>query len=163
MRAFLQKKAGATYFNGSAVTVNVRKSNLEFIFALEGGWHAVVSVVPSQDGVILIACLGSISDELNRVLPTLKVKQDEHTQFFDLLERKGEYEMVNVNVEGNEMVGGIGKIMKGKRMPHLQLLGDREVQVEAQKICNLALSVYWDLFKSEYALIKGLSKYFYDR
>ena len=60
------------------------------------------------------------------------------------------------------MVGVIGKIMKDKRMPHLQLLGDREVQVEVQKICNLALSVYWDLFKSEYAPIKGLSKYFYD-
>ena len=36
MRGFLQKKAGATYFSGSSVTMNVRKSNLEFIFALEG-------------------------------------------------------------------------------------------------------------------------------
>ena len=32
---FLLKKAGATYFSESSVTVNVRKSNLEFIIALE--------------------------------------------------------------------------------------------------------------------------------
>ena len=48
-------------------------------------------------------------------------------------------------------------------MPHLQLLGDRELQGDAHRIYNLALEVYWDLFESKHAPIKGPTKYFYER
>lgn len=136
MRSFLQKKAGATYFNESNVTANIRKNNFEYIFALSGGWHAVISVIPAPEGVILMACLDGISDELDRIVPSLRLKPGEHTKFTEILEGKSGYRLLNIDVEGRgKLEAGICKVLEGKRAPHLQLLGVPEIQIEAEKLC----------------------------
>lgn len=45
MRAFFQKKAGATYFQKSNITSSIRKNDIELIFLLDKGWHAVVNLL----------------------------------------------------------------------------------------------------------------------
>lgn len=162
MRSFLQKKAGATYFSSSSVTASIRKHNLEFIFALKGGWHAVVSVVPSPEGVFILACLGTISDQLDRILPSLLLKPGEHTKFTDVLKQKSGYGILAIDANDKGIESGIGKLIKGKSKPHLQLLGDVELHREAEKLCNLTLEVYTDLNHSPYPALKDLTKCFYD-
>lgn len=163
MRAFIQKKAGATYFSKSSVTANIRKHNLEIIFALKNGWHAVISITPMAEGAYLIAYLGKVADEIDRIVPTLCIKPGEHQKFIDILEDKGEYRLLCMEDENGEMESGFGKILKGKVMQHLQLLGDPEVLQEAEKLCTLTLEVYTDLRKSLYPDLKSLTDHFYDR
>ena len=162
MRSFLQKKAGATYFSESNVTASIRKHNLEFIFTLRGGWHAVISVIPSPEGVFILACLGQISTELDRIVPTIVLKPCEHNKFTDVLEQKAGFSIMCIDADGKGIESGIGKLIKGKRMPHLQLLGDVDLHIEAEKLCNLTLELYSDLQKSSYPALKNLTKFFYD-
>lgn len=148
MRAFLQKKAGATYFADSGVTVNVRKHNMEYIFALKGGWHAVISLSITQDGVFIMANLGNITGQLEKILPKLKLKPGEHKRFIDILEGKSEYTMMSIDLDGNGLTSGIAKKLDVQVKPHLQILGDPTVQKEASKLFELAIDTYWDLYKS---------------
>ena len=163
MRPFLQKKAGATYFANSGVTVNVRKHNMEYIFALKGGWHAVISLSITQDGVFIMANLGNITEQLEKILPKLKLKPEEHKQFTDILEGKSEYTMMSIDLDGNGLTSGITKQLDVPVKPHLQILGDPTVQKEASKLFELAFDTYWDLRKSPYPELQSLSDYFYDR
>lgn len=163
MRAFLQKKAGATSFGKSNVTTNIRKHNLEVIFSLKSGWHAVVSITPMAEGAYLIACLGKVADEIDRIVPTLCLKPGEHQMFIDILGNKDGYQLLCMEDENGEMESGFGKILKGKVMQHLQLLGDPEVLQEAEKLCNLCLEVYTDLRKSPYPALKSLTDHFFDQ
>ena len=163
MRQFLQKKAGATYFAGSGVTVNVRKHNMEYIFALKGGWHAVVSMSITQDGAFIMANLGNINEQLEKILPMLKLKPEEHKQFFDILEGKSDYTLICIDLDGNGITSGIAKHLDIPVKPHLQMLGDPAVQKEASKLFELAFDIYWDLHKSPHPEIKALTEYFFDR
>lgn len=162
MRSFLQKKAGATYFADSAVTANIRKHNLELIFALGGGWHAVVSIVPTEVGVVLIGGLGKMGDELEKLVPKLRLKPGEHQKFIDILEAKGDFKMLHVEIDSDGMESGIGKEYPGMMKQHLQLLGDPTLQKDAQKLANELLDIYYDLRKSSYQALKDLTNYFYD-
>lgn len=163
MRPFLQKKAGATYFADSGVTVNVRKHNMEYIFALKGGWHAVVSMSITQDGVFIMANLGNINEQLEKILPKLKLKPGEHKQFIDILEGRSEYTMMCIDLDGNGLTSGIAKQLDVPVKPHLQILGDPIVQKEASKLFELAFDIYWDLRKSPHPELQSLSDCFYDR
>lgn len=162
MRSFLQKKAGATYFSNSPITASIRKHNMEFIFALNGGWHAVISFTPTPDGVMMLAALGSMSDTLDKIIPTLRLKPGEHTKFIDIIEGKSEYQLMNVDFDGKGLETGIGKIINGDVKPHLQLLGDYDIQVEAEKLYRLMLDIYNNLRKSPYPSLKSLTDHFYD-
>lgn len=162
MRSFLQKKAGATYFSNSPITASIRKHNMEFIFSLSGGWHAVVSFTPTPDGVVMLAGLGSMSDTLDRVIPTLRLKPGEHTKFIDIIGGKSEYQFMNVNFSGKGDGAGIGKMIKMEPRPHMQLLGDPDIHEEAEKLYRLMLDIYNDLRKSPYPFLKSLTDHFYD-
>ncbi len=163
MRAFLQKKAGATYFGDSDVTVNVRKHNMEYIFALKGGWHAVVSMTITRDGVLMMANLNDMNEQLHKILPNVKLKPDEHKQFTDILEGKSEYQMMDIDLDGNGITSCIYKKLDIQVKPHLQILGDVTVQSEASKLFELTIGIYLDLFKSNHPEFKALTECFYDR
>ncbi len=162
MRSFLQKKAGATYFADSGVTANIRKHNLELIFSLKGGWHAVVTIVPTEIGVVMIGGLGKMGEELEKLVPKLCLKSGEHTKFTDILEGKGDFRLLHVEIDSDGIESGIGKEYPGMMMPHLQLLGDPTLQKDAHKLANELLSVYHDLRKSPYPSLQKLSNYFFD-
>lgn len=162
MRSFLQKKAGATYFGNSNVTVSIRKHNLEFIFALKGGWHAVVSVLPMAHGVVLMACLGNFAEEIDKILPDLRLKSGDHRKFTDLLEGKEEYRLLKIDIDDKGLESGICKELKDVHKPHLQILGDPEIQKEANKLLDTTLSLYFELDKSTYPSLKALTECFYD-
>lgn len=161
MRAFLQKKAGATYFNGSNVTVNVRKHNMEYVFALKGGWHAVISMTIAEDGVFIMANLGNLSDQLDKIMPNLKLKPAEHRQFIDILEGKSEYSMINIDLDGNGSTSNIAKQLDIPLKPHLQILGDPTVMKEVAKLFDIVYDIYWDLYKSPHPELRALTHYFY--
>lgn len=162
MRSFLQKKAGATYFSDSNVTVSVRKHNFEIIFALNGGWHAVISFTSTPDGVIMLAGLGSMSDELDKILPSLRLKPGEHSKFIEMLEGKSEYHMLCVDFDGKGHQSGIGKRIDSGKKPHLQILGDPSIHLEAEKLFRHTLDIYSDLQKSPYPSLKSLTSHFID-
>lgn len=161
MRSFLQKKAGATYFGDSAMTVNVRKRNMEYIFALNGGWHAVVSLLVTQEGVTVMANLGNITEQLSKIVPQLTIKPGEHKKFFDILEGKSEYDMITIDL-GEGMTSGITKTLEITSKPHIQILGDPEVIKAANKLFEHVLEIYLDLNQSKYPDLKALTKFFYD-
>ncbi len=162
MRSFLQKKAGATYFGNSTVTVSIRKHNLEFIFSLKGGWHAVVSVLPMEHGVVLMACLGNFAEQIDKLLPDLRLKPGDHPKFIDILEGKSQYGLLKIDIDDKGLESGICKELKGLHKPHLQLLGNPDVQKEASKLFDHTLSLYFELDKSPYEALKSLTNCFYD-
>lgn len=162
MRSFFQKKSGATYFCDRNVTVSIRKHNLEYIFALKGGWHAVVSVIPTETGVILMSCLGKLSEELEKIVPSLTLKSGEHTKFIEILEGKSDYRILNIDLDGKCLESGIGIELSGLHMPHLQLLGDPNIQKEASNLFERTISLYFELDKSPYPSLKSLTNCFYD-
>lgn len=163
MRSFLQKKAGATYFADSEVTASIRKHNLELIFALKGGWHAVVSMIPTPEGVILMACLGNFLEQLDKILPSLKLKSGEHSKFLEILEGESGFGVMRMDLDGKGMESGIGKRFEGMQKQHLQLLGDPEIQKAASQLFNQTLSLYFELDKSTYPALKALTECFYDK
>lgn len=162
MRAFLQKKAGATYFQKCNFTVSVRKSEIEFIYALEKGWHAVINVIINPDDVTLLVALPNFSAKLDDSLDQLTFREGEMPKFSSLLQGKSDYRILDINPGDKDQACGIGFTMPNRLKDPLKAIGDTEITETGGKLVNYALSLYHELFRSDKAPLRSLTACFYD-
>ena len=148
MRTFLQKKAGATYLVGCNMTVNVRKDNFEMIFQLAGGWHAVISVFPEADNIILLA---GTNGKMRRAIDTATSDYYDNIRKLPLLDTllnpdSRYYSLVNLYSENfTEITEGIEHRMPPFKGNPIEILGDPKIIKEAKDMANYVLGLHREL------------------
>lgn len=145
MRAFFQKKAGATYFQKCNFTISIRKSEIEFIYALEKGWHAVINVIINPDDVTLLVVLPDFASKLDNSLAKLTFRQGEMPLFSALLQGKSGYRILDIEPNGKDHTCGIGLTMPNELNDPFKVIGDAEITEAGGKLVNYVLSLYHEL------------------
>lgn len=161
MRAFLQKIAGATYFQNSNLTVSIRKSTIEFIFALKGGWHAVVNLIVNPAVITILANLVGFTDKLDEILPEISFSPEEMPKLSDLLQGNIEFQILHVESDTKDGACGIGLTIPNTHTDQLQIIGDSEVLKAASGLVNYILSLYHELSKTDKTTLRPLTNTFY--
>jgi len=162
MRAFFQKKAGATYFQKCNFTISIRKSEIEFIYALEKGWHAVINVIINPDDVTLLIVLPDFATKLDDSLSQLTFRPGEMSKFSALLQGKSDYRILDIEPDGKDQACGIGLTIPNQIKNPFNVIGDTEIYKAGGKLVNYALSLYHELSHSDKAPLKSLTDCFYD-
>jgi len=162
MRAFFQKKAGATYFQKCNFTISIRKSEIEFIYALEKGWHAVINVIINPNDVTLLVVLPNFAKKLDDSSSQLTFRPGEMPKFSALLQGKSGYRILDIEPDGKDHTCGIGLTMQNKLKDPFKVIGDAEITEAGGKLVNYVLSLYHELSHSEKAPLKSLTDCFYD-
>lgn len=162
MRAFFQKKAGATYFKGTILSVNIRKNEIEFVFALDGGWHAVINMLLDRDMILLFANLGKFSSELDKVLPKVSFKDGEMPKLTGMMSGKSIYTFMEIDSDGKGLTTGIARRLPAQNRHPLEIIGDPNIHKEAGDFVDYLLKFYHELDKSDKLLLRPLTDCFYD-
>jgi len=162
MRAFFQKKAGATYFQKCNFTISIRKSEIEFIYALEKGWHAIINVIINPDDITLLVVLPDFATKLDELLSQLTFRQGEMPEFSALLQGKSGYRILDISPGSKDHTCGIGLTIPNRLKDPFKIIGDTEIDEAGGKLVNFALSLYHELSHSEKIPLKSLTDCFYD-
>ena len=162
MRSFFQKKAGATYLKGFNLTIAIRKNEIEYIFALEGGWHAVINMIFDRDMILLFANLGKFSHEMDKVLGKVSFKDGEMPKLTGMLSGKSIYTFMEVDTDGKGLTTGVGRRLPVQEKHPLEIIGDPNIHKEAGDLVNHLLKFYHELRESDKTLLRSLADSFYD-
>lgn len=162
MRKFLQRRAGATYFANSRVTVNIRKYYVEYIFSIPDGWHIVVNVMPSDKEILFFVNLGSFVSEVEKVLPGVKMKPEELQKFRDTLEGKDGFEMVSIDPDSDGETSGFARRKKNEGALNIfSIIGNPEVMSEAILLQNRVTQIFNELSDCSIPQLKSLTHLFF--
>ncbi len=134
MRAFLQKSAGATFFQGDNVTVIPHKYYVELVMPVPGNakWYVVVAVEYAGEDKVL--------SRLKSSCPKL----------WSLVYGEAEYNILSLENERGEFGSGVGKSIKMKvdfRRPFVATVLDERVVSEALKLGRYSVELYNEIMR----------------
>ncbi len=156
MRAFLQKSAGATFFQGDNVTVVSHKYYVELVMRLasDAKWYVVVAVEYAGEDQVSIICdwngyFGRIDKmpDPDKVLSRLK---SSCPKLWSLVYGEAEYNILSLENERGEFGSGVGKTIKMKvdlRRPFVATALDERVVSEAMKLGRYSVELYNEIMR----------------
>lgn len=160
MKRFLQTKAGATYLNGCAYTIAIRKDVIEYYSSLNGKWHAVVNVEWYTDAVRIIVCLGDFAERLFGKALREGIECSQHPTLEKLLSDE-RYKIVNVKTGAKPETQIHIDIVK-KFNTFFEALADKEVIGTIHNTIDLFLNLHNELLHSSSPTIQPFYLTFYE-
>ncbi len=150
MRTFVQKTAGATFYQGESVSVVMRKDYVEYVFKLDGGWYGVVNVmVYGPEEMLLFLNWEQFfkrvtnHNDINKLLLMLKKPCP---KVFELLAKGGDYSMVTLPYFDKMGIARHIPLNTDARM--VELVGNHVILKAAGDLLAYGLDVYHEINES---------------